>query len=132
MPEKEPTPRPDSPAGNHTAGELQEHLADTVPYHPADRTQAAAARNSAPGHDRLDAAPPPTTTPPRAAPGSSHWTTPAPGPHPSRTTPPPSALATGTAEQLLLFVWGRLTLNDLKTEGDQQVFEQLIAWEPEE
>jgi uncharacterized protein (TIGR03083 family) len=45
---------------------------------------------------------------------------------------PASASATGTAEQLLLFVWGRLTLSDLKTEGDQQVFEQLIAWEPEE
>lgn len=26
----------------------------------------------------------------------------------------------------------RLTLSDLKTEGDQQVFERLIAWEPEE
>lgn len=38
----------------------------------------------------------------------------------------------GHAEQLLLFVWGRLTLNDLKIEGNQQVFEQLIAWEPEE
>ncbi|WP_405741691.1 maleylpyruvate isomerase family mycothiol-dependent enzyme [Streptomyces sp. NBC_00028] len=45
---------------------------------------------------------------------------------------PASASATGTAEQLLLFVWGRLTLNDLKTEGDPRVFEQLIAWEPEE
>lgn len=44
----------------------------------------------------------------------------------------PCASATGTAEQLLLFVWGRLTLSDLKTEGDQQVFERLIAWEPEE
>lgn len=45
---------------------------------------------------------------------------------------PASASATGTAEQLLLFVWGRLTLSDLKAEGDQQVFEQLIAREPEE
>ncbi|MFE4583252.1 hypothetical protein ACFRKC_47555, partial [Streptomyces chartreusis] len=45
---------------------------------------------------------------------------------------PATASATGTAEQLLLFVWGRLTLSDLKTEGDRQVFEQLIAWEPEE
>ncbi|MER6312485.1 maleylpyruvate isomerase family mycothiol-dependent enzyme [Streptomyces sp. NPDC001581] len=45
---------------------------------------------------------------------------------------PASASATGTAEQLLLFVWGRLTLSDLKSEGDQQVFVQLIAWEPEE
>ncbi|MFD0008870.1 maleylpyruvate isomerase family mycothiol-dependent enzyme [Streptomyces sp. NPDC127178] len=45
---------------------------------------------------------------------------------------PASASATGTAEQLLLFVWGRLTLSDLKIEGDQQVFEHLIAWEPEE
>ncbi|XHM06275.1 hypothetical protein PXH67_07115 [Streptomyces sp. P8-A8] len=45
---------------------------------------------------------------------------------------PASASATGTAEQLLLFVWGRRTLSDLKIEGDQQVFEQLIAWEPEE
>ncbi|MYS69984.1 hypothetical protein GTY88_06020, partial [Streptomyces sp. SID5926] len=44
----------------------------------------------------------------------------------------PSAAATGTAEQLLLFVWGRLTLSDLKAEGDRQVFERLIAWEPEE
>ncbi|MEE4496249.1 hypothetical protein [Streptomyces sp. BE230] len=45
---------------------------------------------------------------------------------------PASASATGTAEQLLLFVWGRLTMSDLKIEGDQQVFERLIAWEPEE
>jgi hypothetical protein len=29
-------------------------------------------------------------------------------------------------------VWGRLTLNDLHIEGNQQVFEHLIAWEPEE
>ncbi|MCX4529857.1 maleylpyruvate isomerase N-terminal domain-containing protein [Streptomyces sp. NBC_01551] len=48
---------------------------------------------------------PSTTTPPRAAPGSSRWTAPAPGPHPSRTTPRPPPSATGTAEQLLLFVW---------------------------
>ncbi|OKJ72786.1 maleylpyruvate isomerase family mycothiol-dependent enzyme [Streptomyces sp. CB02460] len=47
-------------------------------------------------------------------------------------TAPASASATGTAEQLLLFVWGRLTLNDLKAEGDLRVFEDLIAWEPEE
>ncbi len=45
---------------------------------------------------------------------------------------PASASATGTAEQLPLFVGGRLTLSDLKTEGDQPVFEQLIAWEPED
>ncbi|MEU6817863.1 maleylpyruvate isomerase family mycothiol-dependent enzyme [Streptomyces sp. NPDC046860] len=45
---------------------------------------------------------------------------------------PASASVTGTAEQLLLFVWGRLTMDDLKIEGDQQVFEHLIAWEPEE
>nr|WP_256216240.1 hypothetical protein [Streptomyces sp. Ag109_O5-10] len=45
---------------------------------------------------------------------------------------PASASATDTAEQLLLFVWGRLTPSDLNIEGDQQVFEQLIAWEPEE
>ncbi|MFF7146138.1 hypothetical protein [Streptomyces nodosus] len=38
----------------------------------------------------------------------------------------------GHGQQLLLFVWGRLTLSDLKIKGDQQVFEQLIAWEPEE
>ncbi|GAA1605388.1 MULTISPECIES: maleylpyruvate isomerase family mycothiol-dependent enzyme [Streptomyces] len=54
---------------------------------------------------------------------------PAPLPHDAA---PPSASAAGTAEQLLLFVWGRLTLNDLTIQGDQQVFEQLIAWEPEE
>lgn len=45
---------------------------------------------------------------------------------------PASASATGTAEQLLLFVRGRLTPNDLRIEGDRQVFERLIAWEPEE
>ncbi|GLF94958.1 maleylpyruvate isomerase family mycothiol-dependent enzyme [Streptomyces yaizuensis] len=47
-------------------------------------------------------------------------------------TVPASVSATGTAEQLLLFVWGRLTLSDLTVEGDRQVFERLIAWEPEE
>lgn len=45
---------------------------------------------------------------------------------------PASASATGTAEDLLLFVWGRRTWEDLSTEGDPQVFERLIAWEPEE
>ncbi|TXS00694.1 maleylpyruvate isomerase family mycothiol-dependent enzyme [Streptomyces sp. col6] len=45
---------------------------------------------------------------------------------------PASASATGTAEQLLLFVWGRRTMSDLKIEGDPQVFEQLIAWVPGE
>ena len=45
---------------------------------------------------------------------------------------PASASVTGTAEQLLLLAWGRLTLSDLKIEGDRQVFERLIAWEPEE
>jgi uncharacterized protein (TIGR03083 family) len=45
---------------------------------------------------------------------------------------PASASATGTAEQLLLFVWGRLALGDLKIDGDHRVFERLIAWEPEE
>nr|WP_203644489.1 maleylpyruvate isomerase family mycothiol-dependent enzyme [Streptomyces sp. SID14478] len=45
---------------------------------------------------------------------------------------PASASATGTAEQLLLLVWGRLQLNALQVEGNQHVFEQLIAWEPEE
>ncbi|MET9494417.1 maleylpyruvate isomerase family mycothiol-dependent enzyme [Streptomyces sp. NPDC006552] len=38
---------------------------------------------------------------------------------------PASASATGTAGQLLLFVWGRLSLSDLKVEGDQRVFERL-------
>ncbi|OSP40484.1 hypothetical protein B7767_26040 [Streptomyces sp. 13-12-16] len=45
---------------------------------------------------------------------------------------PASASATGTAEQLLLFVRGRLTPNDLRIEGDRQVFERLIARESEE
>ncbi|MFC9281107.1 hypothetical protein [Streptomyces collinus] len=45
---------------------------------------------------------------------------------------PPSLSATGTAEQLLLFAWGRLTMSDLKVEGDRPVFERLIALEPEE
>lgn len=43
-----------------------------------------------------------------------------------------SASAAGTAEELLLFVWGRRTLGDLRAEDDPQVFERLIAWEPED
>ncbi|MFD6417164.1 maleylpyruvate isomerase family mycothiol-dependent enzyme [Streptomyces sp. NPDC060194] len=45
---------------------------------------------------------------------------------------PPSVSATGTAEELLLFVWGRRTPSDLEVQGDRRVFERLIAWEPEE
>ncbi|NUV95681.1 hypothetical protein G6W53_23630 [Streptomyces sp. KAI 90] len=75
---------------------------------------------------------PSTTTPPRAGPGSSRWTGPASGPHPHGRRRPPPFSATGTAEELLLFVWGRLTLSDLHIEGDKQVLEHLIAWEPEE
>ncbi|AUG75419.1 hypothetical protein CFP65_0456 [Kitasatospora sp. MMS16-BH015] len=44
---------------------------------------------------------------------------------------PASVAGTATAEELLLFVWGRRTVHDLKVDGNPEVFEQIIAWDPE-
>jgi uncharacterized protein (TIGR03083 family) len=41
------------------------------------------------------------------------------------------ASATGTASELVLFLYGRVPMDSLKLEGDRNVFDQLIAWEPE-
>ncbi|MDI1463125.1 maleylpyruvate isomerase family mycothiol-dependent enzyme [Catellatospora sp. KI3] len=39
--------------------------------------------------------------------------------------------ATGTAGELVLFMYGRTPLDLMPFDGDRRVFEQLIAWEPE-
>ncbi|MFJ9606110.1 maleylpyruvate isomerase N-terminal domain-containing protein [Kitasatospora sp. NPDC101176] len=39
--------------------------------------------------------------------------------------------ALGTAGQLVLALYGRIPVSDLKVEGDVRIFEQLAAWEPE-
>ncbi|MFG3556633.1 maleylpyruvate isomerase family mycothiol-dependent enzyme [Micromonospora sp. NPDC047557] len=40
--------------------------------------------------------------------------------------------ARGTASELVMFCYGRIQMDSLQVEGDRRVFDQLIAWEPEE
>jgi uncharacterized protein (TIGR03083 family) len=42
------------------------------------------------------------------------------------------ASARGTANELVMFCYGRITMDSLRLDGDRRVFDQLIAWEPEE
>jgi len=42
------------------------------------------------------------------------------------------ATAWGTANELVLFFYGRISVDALKHDGDRRVFEQLIAWDPDE
>ena len=42
------------------------------------------------------------------------------------------ASARGTAHELVMFCYGRIRTDSLEVEGDRRVFDQLIAWEPEE
>lgn len=41
------------------------------------------------------------------------------------------ASAQGTASELVLFFYGRITLDSVKHDGDRRQFDRLIAWEPE-
>ena len=41
-----------------------------------------------------------------------------------------SASATGTASDLVLWFYGRIPADTLKLDGDPQIFDQLIAWDP--
>jgi hypothetical protein len=40
------------------------------------------------------------------------------------------ASARGTASDLVLFFYGRIPLDSLKSEGDRRIFDQLAAWDP--
>ncbi|PWR15238.1 hypothetical protein DKT69_12030 [Micromonospora sicca] len=40
--------------------------------------------------------------------------------------------ARGTANELVMFFYGRIPMDLLRLDGDRRVFDQLIAWEPEE
>jgi len=44
----------------------------------------------------------------------------------------PDASARGTASELVLVMYGRIPLDSLKLDGDRRLFDQLIAWDPEE
>jgi uncharacterized protein (TIGR03083 family) len=39
--------------------------------------------------------------------------------------------AGGTANELVMFFYGRIAMESLRTEGDRGIFDQLFAWEPE-
>jgi uncharacterized protein (TIGR03083 family) len=39
--------------------------------------------------------------------------------------------ARGTADELVMFFYGRIQMDSLHVEGDRRIFDQLIAWEPE-
>ncbi|GIG45044.1 hypothetical protein Dsi01nite_030850 [Dactylosporangium siamense] len=43
-----------------------------------------------------------------------------------------SVSARGTANELVLFCYGRIAMDSLQVDGDRRVLDQLIAWEPEE
>lgn len=38
----------------------------------------------------------------------------------------------GTASDLVLALYGRVSVDSLKLDGDQRVFDQLLAWDPDE
>lgn len=40
--------------------------------------------------------------------------------------------ARGTASELVLTLYGRVAVDSLKLDGDRRLFDQLIAWDPEE
>ena len=40
------------------------------------------------------------------------------------------ASARGTASDLVLFFYGRIPLDSLRSEGDRRIFDQLAAWDP--
>lgn len=42
------------------------------------------------------------------------------------------ACARGTASELVLTLYGRVAVDSLKLDGDHRLFDQLIAWDPEE
>ncbi|MCE0537519.1 maleylpyruvate isomerase family mycothiol-dependent enzyme [Kineosporia rhizophila] len=42
----------------------------------------------------------------------------------------PDVSVRGTASDLVLLFYGRVPLDDLKVEGDRQVYERLIGWDP--
>ncbi|WP_405631611.1 hypothetical protein [Streptomyces sp. NBC_01174] len=42
------------------------------------------------------------------------------------------ASAQGTAGELVLALYGRIPVDSLKLDGDRRLFDQLIAWEPEQ
>lgn len=42
------------------------------------------------------------------------------------------ASARGTASELVLTLYGRVAVDSLKLDGDRRLFDQLIAWDPEE
>ncbi|WUH88760.1 maleylpyruvate isomerase N-terminal domain-containing protein [Streptomyces sp. NBC_00433] len=42
------------------------------------------------------------------------------------------ASARGTANELVLGFYGRIPLNSLKLEGNERIFDQLVAWDPEQ
>lgn len=41
------------------------------------------------------------------------------------------ASAQGTASEVVLALYGRVSVDSLKVDGDRRIFDQLIAWEPE-
>jgi uncharacterized protein (TIGR03083 family) len=45
---------------------------------------------------------------------------------------PADASAHGTASELVLFCYGRLSMDEVKMSGDRRHFERLIAWDPDE
>ena len=42
------------------------------------------------------------------------------------------ASAEGTASELVLTLYGRIPVDSLKLDGDRRLFDQLIAWDPDE
>ncbi|MFD0395870.1 hypothetical protein ACFQ3Z_42615 [Streptomyces nogalater] len=45
---------------------------------------------------------------------------------------PAGASLRGTAGELVLALYGRVPVDSLKAEGDRRLFDQLLAWDPDE
>ncbi|MCP2372542.1 hypothetical protein BJ978_003218 [Agromyces terreus] len=43
---------------------------------------------------------------------------------------PADVTARGTASELVLFFYGRISMESLELNGDRRIFDQLIAWDP--
>jgi len=94
-------------------------------------SSSPAARRRPPGRTSPQSS---TTTPRKVAPGESG--SPADGTRIARlatadTTPAADDSAQATASELVLAFYNRIPLDALKLDGDRQIFDQLVAWEPQ-
>ncbi|MFF4189055.1 hypothetical protein ACFYZ9_38290, partial [Streptomyces sp. NPDC001691] len=74
--------------------------------------------------------PPPGGRRPRPGGGARPPPPPPPLPAAGEAQAPADASARGTAQELVLWFYGRASLDSVKIDGDQGIFERLFAWDP--